>query len=67
MYKLTQCRYCTKNEKGLFEVSYTIDSFWRELLGLKTKFVFTLIKNQVILNLLNNLRINTVVHIYKEL
>jgi len=41
MYKLTQWGYCTKNEKGLFEVSYTIDSFWRKLLGLKTKFVFT--------------------------
>lgn len=35
------CGYCTRNVNGKFEVHYQLDSWLKEVFGLKTKFTFT--------------------------
>lgn len=32
--------YTTKNENGWFEISFEVDSFWRRLFKMRTKFAY---------------------------
>lgn len=38
---IKSCGYRTKNLDGKFEVTYKLDSWLREVFGLKTEFTFT--------------------------
>lgn len=38
---IKSCGYRTKNVDGKFEVTYKLDSWLREVFGLKTEFTFT--------------------------
>ena len=52
--KLLSSGTTTSNINGNFEVEYTIDSFWRKLFGMKTKFKFYTLSREIKYNLYCN-------------